>query len=446
MRGVRSLIVLLIIAIPLGYFVYRDSQRPAGDDEAKKDKVFAVDAEKIQEITITADSGDQTRLQKSGTEWQIVSPVAARPDSSEVSGLTSGLSTLEVQRVVDENPPDLKEYGLAQPRIEVSFKVDGQEQKLLIGSKTPPGSDLYAKRANENKVFLIPGHLESTFNKKPFDLRDKAVVKVERDKLDAVEVVTADQTIRFTKPGGEWRLAAPLQARGDASAVEGLVSRLTGLQMKAIAADSEGSDAKKFGLDKPAATVRFGAGSSQATVVIGAPAGEGVVYARDLSRPAVFTVESSVMDEIKKGPGEYRQKDLFDARTFSATRLDLVRAGQTHSFEKTKTKNKEGQEEEKWRQTAPQNRDLDQAAFDTLLSAITGARATTFVDDAAATKALTAPEMTATVKFDEGKKEDRVTLAKAGTDAYAARAGEPGAAKIEVSTVDSIAKALQELK
>ena len=69
--------------------------------------------------------------------------------------------------------------------------------------------------------------------------------------------------------------------------------------MKSIV-DAPEADGKKYGLDKPAATVKFGSGSSQATLVIGGAAGEGSVYARDASRPAIFTVESSVLDELKK--------------------------------------------------------------------------------------------------------------------------------------------------
>ncbi len=64
----------------------------------------------------------------------------------------------------------------------------------------------------------------------------------------------------------------------------------------------------------------------------------------------MFTVEGALLDDLKKDPFEYRQKDLFDARSFNSTRLEVVRGGQTHAFEKTKSKNKEGQEEEKWRQ------------------------------------------------------------------------------------------------
>ena len=445
MRGLRSLIVLVLIAIPVGWFAYRESQRTPGDDEPAKEKVFTVDAEKIEEISITSDSGDQTRLQKSADKgWQIVSPVTAAPDPAEISGLTSNLSSLEIQRVVDEKPADLEEYGLAQPRIQVAFKSGGQEHTLLVGEKTPTGTDLYARRASDPRVFLIPSHLESTFNKGTFDLRDKSVLKIDRDKLDTVEIATGGRTMRFVKPAGEWQIAAPVQARADFSAIESLVSRLTGLQMQSIVDEAE---AKKTGLEKPVATVKLGSGSSQATLLVGAPAAqEGSVYAKDQSRPLVFTIESSLLEELKKDPSEYRQKDLFDARSFNSTRVEIARAGQTHAFEETTTKNKEGQEEEAWRQLSPQARDLDESSFNTLLSAITGARATEFVDTPAATKALASPELSVTIRFDEGKKEEKVTFAKAGTDAFASRAGEPGAAKIDAATLDSIVKALQELK
>jgi hypothetical protein len=445
MRGVRSLILLVVIAIPLGWYAYRDSQRPAADDGPKKDKVFTVEADKIEEISVKSESGERTRLQKSGSEWKIVAPAPGQPDAGEVSGLTSNLSSLEVARLVDENPADLKEYGLAQPRIEVAFKAGGQEHTLQIGQKTPPGTDLYAKRADDKKVFLIPSHLESTFNKATFDLRDKAVVKVDRDKLDALELTAGEHASKFVRPAGEWQIAAPVQARADFSAIEGLVSRLAGLQMKSVV-DAPEADQKKYGLDKPAATVKFGSGSSQATLALGGPAAEGTVYARDLSRPAVFTVESSVLDDLKKDPAEYRQKDLFDARSFNATRIEIVRGGQTHAFEKAKTKNKEGQDEEKWRQVSPQSRELDQASFDALVSAITGIRATGFVDAAAAAKALASPELAVTIKFDEGKKEERVSFGKSGTDAFGSRTGEPGAAKVDASSLDAAVKALQELK
>lgn len=444
MRGLRSFLGLIVVLIALGAYLYFvESKRTLGDDGPKKEKVFNVESDKIEEITIKSESGERTTLRKAGSEWQIVSPAAAKPDGAEVSGLTTNLSSVEIQKVVDENAADLKEFGLAEPRVQVTFKAGGQEHTLQIGQKTPPGSDLYAKRANEKKVFLIASYLDSTFNRKTFDLRDKTVIRVDRDKLDALEVVTPERTLRFAKANGEWQMAAPTTGRADFSAVEGLAGRVAGLQMKSIVADT--ADLKQYGLDKPAATVRLGTGSAQAVLNVGGKAEDNSVYARDASRPAVFTIEASLLDDLKKEAFEYRQKDLFDARSFNATRFEIVRGGQTHAFEKTKVKNKEGQEEEKWRQVSPQARDVDQAKVEALLSATTGARATGFAKPDAKT-GLDKPELTVTIKFDEGRKQERVTFGRSGTTAHAARAADGTPATIETATIDAIVKALEELK
>jgi hypothetical protein len=48
-------------------------------------------------------------------------------------------------------------------------------------------------------------------------------------------------------------------------------------------------------------------------------------------------------------------------------------------------------------------------------------------------------------KYDEGK-EERVDFARAGGQAYASRAGSPGAARIDASVIDAIVKAVEDLK
>lgn len=447
MRGLRSFLGLFVILIALGAYLYfvESKRTPGSGDDDKKEKVFAVEADKIDEVTIKSASGDRTTVKKTGNDWQIVAPINAAPDSAEVSGVTSNLSTLEIQRVVEENAPDLKEYGLAEPRIEVSFKADGKQHALQIGDKTPVGTDLYARLPDQKRVFLISSYLESSFNKNTFELRDKAALKLDRDKVDSLEIVTAERQLRFAKADGEWRMSQPATGRTDSTAVESLIGRLGTAQMKSIAAP-EPADLKQYGLETPAATVRIGSGSSQAVLLVGGKAPEeGNVYAKDQSRPAVFTLESSLVDELKKEAGDFRQKDLFDARSFNTTRVEIVRGSQTIAFEKAKVKDKDGKEEEKWRQVAPAAKDVDSAKVDSLLTSITGARADSFVADTAKT-GLDKPELTVTLKFDEGKKEERVAFARTSSDGYASRAGETGAAKIPVSTIESIVKALEEFK
>jgi len=92
-----------------------------------------------------------------------------------------------VVRVIDENPSNLNEYGLSNPRIEVDFRRRRQEyRKLFIGEKSPTGGDLFAKRNDEKKVFL------SAFQNRPqqdtFALRDKVVLKFDARRWTEVEV------------------------------------------------------------------------------------------------------------------------------------------------------------------------------------------------------------------------------------------------------------------
>src|SRR3954468_9580689 len=164
MRGVRSLIVLLIVAVPLVWFALRESKREP-DSGKKQEKVFAgLEADKVDQITIKSESGDRTTVQKQGGKWQVTQPLAAAADEGELSGLASNLASLEVQRVVDEQASDFKQYGLDPARIEVAFKAAGGKQGTLqLGDKTAQGSDLYARLPDKPRVFLVSSFLETTF-------------------------------------------------------------------------------------------------------------------------------------------------------------------------------------------------------------------------------------------------------------------------------------------
>ncbi len=441
MRGVRSTLILLVVFVGLASYIYFvERKRPAGSEFPTKEKVFAVESSKIQEIRIKAASGETSLLRRSGDKWQMVEPTATAADETELSSITSNLASLEIQRVVEEAAADLKPYGLAEPRIEVAFKAEGDKdyRRLFIGEKTATGGDLYAKLATDKKVFLIAGYLEGTFNRTPFDLRDKAVLHFDRDKIDIVEVQTAGHTIKLAKSEGNWLLVEPWRARADYGFVEGLIGRLSTAQMKAITAQ-EATDLARYGLAKPEVVATLGAGSTRARLEIGRKTDEGAHYARDASRPLVFTIDSLLVDDLKKGPADYRRKDIFDYRAFNATRFEVIRSGQTLVFEKTKASDKDT--EPVWRQVAPAAADIDRTKFEDALSKFSYLRAEAWVDSRANT-GLSAPELVIAVRYEDGKKQERVEFGRSGGTVYAAPAGEPGAARLPAKEFDEAVAAL----
>jgi hypothetical protein len=444
MRGLRSTIALVVVLAGLAAYIYFVTLKtPEGDTAKKTDKVFTgLQADKIEELRITSAGGDATTAKKDNGAWQVLQPVTAKADESEVSGITSALASIDVVRVIDENPSNLNEYGLSNPRIEVDFKAAGDKEyrKLFIGEKSPTGADLFAKRNDEKKVFLIPAFQETTFNKDTFALRDKSVLKFDREKVDGVEVAAAGKSLVMAKDGPEWKIKKPVETRADYGSVEGLVGRLQTIQMKSIAADQASpADLKKYGLEKPEATVNIAAGSTRATLLVGGKATDTTVYARDASKPAVVTVESALMDDLKKSADDYRRKDLFEFRAYNANRVELKRGNDVVVFERVKGQGDNAQD--KWRRVSPNPADADRDKVDAMLAKIANMRATSFVDG----KGALNPTLEVHVKFDDNKKEERVTFVKSGDDVLALRPGEPGAAKADAADLTDALKSLDEL-
>ncbi len=448
MRGLKSTIALIVVLVGLGAYIYFVTWKQPDSTEAssKQEKVFAsLETDKIEEVKVKSEKGETTTVKKENGAWQMTAPVATKADESEVSGITNSLGQIAVTRVVDENPSELKEYGLATPRIEINFKASGDKdyRKLYIGDKSPTGGDLFAKRNDEKKVFLIPAFQESSFNKDTFQLRDKSLWKFERDKVDSVDLTAGGKTLALARASGEWKITRPLEARADFGTVEGLIGRLQSAQMKAFIADQPTpADLKKYGLEKPDVTVNINAGSAKATLLVGGKAEDNTVYVRDASRPAVMTVESSLVDELKKGSDEYRKKDIFEFRSFNANRVEFTRNGETIAFEKTKGTG--DKDPDKWKRVSPTPGDVDKDKIEGMLSRLSNMRAASFAASDAKT-GLDKPALSVVAKFDDGKKEDRVTFGKNGGDVYASRPGEPGAAKVDTSDFTEVNKTLDEI-
>ena len=436
MRGLKSTAALLLVLLGLvGYIYFIDSERPEPGSEPSE-QAFDVSPENIDDVRLTNAAGETAHVQRIDTSWQLVEPEPADADATAVAAITSGLASLEVQRVVDDAPTDLTQFGLDPPRFDVTFRVSDQEDahRVLIGEATPTGGDIYAKLGAEDRVFLISSVLDGTFDKTAFDLRDKAALKFDRNSADALEVEGL-ATLAFERDGTSWRIVRPIAARADYASVEGLMTRLSAAQMQRIVAE-DATDLAPYGLNAPSATVTVVSGSSRASLLIGGTDPEAQLFAKDASRRTIFTLEQSLSAELQKEISEFRNKDVFDARSFTASRVELRRADATRIFEKATAEDGT----EAWRTAAGE--DVDGEKMEELLSGLTGLRAASF--ESAAHPSLAAPALTAVVGFDD--KTETVTFGRDEDDVYASREDEPGSVMLESGAFDDVLTTLDELE
>jgi hypothetical protein len=445
-RGLKSTLALLVVLIGLGGYIYFVLAKKSDASVTKQEKVFpALESSKIDDITVKSESGDVTSLKKDGGAWKIVSPIQVTAADQDATSLANALGDIEIVRVVEDNPTDLKPYGLDQPQIDVQYKSSQAkaEGHLLVGAKAAAGGNLYAKRADQKQVVLIAQYHESSLNKSTFDLRDKTIMKVDHDKVDGIDVNTGGKAFELAKAGSDWKMTKPVAARADFSAADGLVTRVQSAQMKKVVTTSASpADLKTYGFDKPQAVVNLHLGSARATFEVGGKADDTTTYVRDTSKPDIYTIENSSADDFKKPADDYRKKELFDFRAFDATRVELTKNGQTVIFERVKAK--DDKSPDSWHRVSPNPGDPDRSKVESLLAGLADIRATSFVDGTAKTGVQT-PALVVDAKFDDGKKQEKVTFGKNGSDAYGSRPDDPGAAKIEPEKLDEAIKALDEL-
>ena len=453
MRRSRSTLVLLVLFLAIGgYAWFVERERPPASEADDNEQAFDVEARRITSLTVNAENGDVTELTRTEGEidWIVTAPVATEADDNAATAIATTLAALEVRRVVEEETADLAPFGLAEPPVSVTFATpDGEPTTLSVGDETPTGGERYA--AIGNRVLLVAAFVESTLNRTTFELRDRSVLEFTGPDVTSFSIAQGNDTLRFAKADGDWRVVEPLDARADFGLVEAMVGRLGSGEMIAIEAESAADDAlEPFGLDDPRLTAAVEVDGENYSLLVGDENPETTVYARDAARDLVFTVDAALVDDLARGADTYRQKDLFDFRPFNATALTVTRNDRTIRFAKgpaaedDDTPEDAGRVEEVWRRVEPEPAVVERPQMDALLRALSDLRAESFVESRSGT-GLDAPLATITATFGADEQEERVLIGRSGDVTCGLHGDEPGAAVVDTAAVDDALEALDAL-
>ncbi len=432
-RTISTAAMVLVLAGLAGYIFFVD--QPASDTPTTEKAFAGLAAEDIEELVVTA-GGDRTRAKRAGDGWTIVEPITTEADASELNPIAANLATTDIVRVVEEKAADLAAYGLQTPAIDVAFKVKGSptERHLALGEKAPAGGGIYARIDANPRVVLLGAFLEATFNRNTFALRDKTVLKFDRTKVTAVDIASGPERLRFTKNGSDWRIVAPIAARADFAAVEGMLERLASTRMQSIV-PAEGANQAAYGFGSPSTTITITAGGMPITLTLGRT-DDALVYARDSVRPLVFTVAPTLASDVVKPASTFRRVDAFDFRSFTLTKLEVTRGADTLAA----VKGKGADGKDVWKNGA--GKALDTMKVEEMLTTLSSLRATSF--EPGTHPSLKAPALEVTATF--GSNTETLTVGRDGADAAAARTDEAGYMRLDANAVDAAITALDVLK
>jgi hypothetical protein len=425
MKPIRLLIAVVVLAGLGGVVWWSNKSEAAKEAKPPVDttpQILALSEPDIQSIEIHHRDGDVTTvLKRDGTgKWSIIAPKSLAADQGAVSGITSAITNLRADRILEESGTDLASFGLDPPLVSINFTdKNGKSTKLLIGEATPTNTDVYAKVDGDKRVYTMLTSHRTEFDKASKDLRERHLLMAEQDKTSSVEVTSKAQTIVFAHSGDTWQILKPKTLRADGTQVEEVLRKVRDATM-----DPAAEDAAKV-------AAGFASGQPVATVKITDPAGPKTLeirknkddcYAKSSMLDGVYKTNKDLCEGMDKPLEAYRNKKLFDFGFADPTRVEVKDGAKDTAYEKTNDGWKSG------------GKVMDAVAIQNLIDKLRDASASKLVDTG-----FTTP--TFEIAIAAGKFNEKVQISSTNGMYFGHRDGDATVYQIESSTVDDLRSA-----
>jgi hypothetical protein len=430
LRGL--MIAIAVLAALSGALYWSNRQKPAETASADAPpKILTLKQEDISKIDLKKKGGDELVLAKdSSGKWQITAPKPLSVEQSAVSPMLSTLSSLTAGRLVEEKVSDLGQYGLSDPALAaVITEKNNKTHALLLGDQTPAGSAVYAKLDDDPRVFTVASYNKSSIDKSVNDLRDKRLLTVDAEKISKVELIANKEDIEFGRNKNAWQIVKPKPLRADDGQVEQLVRTLTDARMDLGGADQDPKKiAATFASATPVATAKVTAESG--TQELQVRKNKDDYYAESSVVEGVYKVPSSLGKGLDKTLEDFRNKKLFDFGFTDPNKIEI------HDGPKTYFLTKGG--DDWWNGSGKK---LDAGSAQSLVDKLRDLSASRFMDTG-----FTTPAIELTVSSNDGKRIEKVQIARKDAAYVARREGDSSLYALDAQPVTDLEKAAAYMK
>jgi Domain of unknown function (DUF4340) len=301
---------------------------------ALRDKtVLAFTPAEVQEVQLARGTDASVVVQRQAEDtWRLTAPVSAKADAQQVRAMIQRLHDVKVQAFIAEDATDLESYGLQTPAWHVSLNI-GQGHApltLSLGKVDSERKGVYAKRDDAARVFLLPQDLGDNLPKTATALRDKTLLKYEREHITRLEIQAPNEQIVITSTGPrQYTMEQPVQTPGDGDAIYSLLWDIQDLKAKDFVAETPDA-LDLYGLDAPRRRITVwekaptAQEATQHELLLGAEAPDGQgIYARLGEGPVIYLVGNTEAKRImSKTAFDLRNKKIF---AFTADKVQKIR-------------------------------------------------------------------------------------------------------------------------
>jgi hypothetical protein len=238
-----------------------------------------------------------------------------------------------------------------------------------------------------------------------------------------VDLAAKGTPVEFGKNNqNEWQILKPRPLRADGSQVDTLITKLKDAKMDLAGAQLD--IAQKFAAAAKVATVVVADAGGNQTLDVRRDKDKNC-YAKSSAVEGVYKVASDLADALDKNLDDFRNKKLFDFGFSDPNKVEL----------KAVTYAKSG---DKW---LAGSKAMDNTSVQNLIDKLRDLSAAKFPE-----KGGGQPVFEARVTSNDGKRVEKVSITKQGTQYFAQRENEPSIYEVDSKAVDDLQKAASDVK
>ncbi|MEM9283376.1 MAG: DUF4340 domain-containing protein [Verrucomicrobiota bacterium] len=320
--------VAILLAIVIGV-IDRD---PTSNEGAAKARNVLVrfDMERADRM-IVEKGPSKTVIEKKNGGWFLIEPEVDRADAGAIAVLLDQFNHLTIFDELEMEKEGIRPESIGLVGDEaVKVSISGPEEEssderfeatLVMGLEAPRADSMYAQAGDTGPVVVVDGYPRKWLERPVETLRDARVLGAPVEAIVQMVIRSSTGEIalqrRITPPVQPWAIAKPIQAWADRELLDQLLADLAALRVESVEAGEASAEipsplpenaallqAQVFGIPTP---LTIYLRQVEAPPVEGAPA---LVEVRVSDRPAVFRLQSRILEEIPRTADVLRDRTL----------------------------------------------------------------------------------------------------------------------------------------
>lgn len=331
----KQLLVLVGVLVVLGLLVLI-LENPFGKSEEQKKVDEAqllfpffnkADATKIE--IIAAFGLTTTTLVKQNDQWLVESMDNYLADQNAVGELLDKIAEMKTIQRASSNPEKQAVFQVDSSGTEAKLTdASGNTlAHLFAGKTTPEIFNSYVRAADSNDVYIVQGHLKSTFDKGYRSWRDRAIFGFLKEDVTHLTIQSEEEEIALQiDAAGEWQMLKPLASAAEKAEVEAIMDLMSSLEADDFA---ESKDLSEYELDAPKASITAVLKDGSARTLLIGMEESGSHYVKREDKAQIFELNKGRVEKlIRKSADLKAETPAPEADGESSSEIQIQGAGE----------------------------------------------------------------------------------------------------------------------